>query len=299
MKRLTFSLLCVAVLAVGSALAQDSDDGKQLALYLKSGDILNGTVKKVDEDGVKLDIGDGVELFINWDYTRGDKHYELRKSAADFSKFASVLKLADFCHQFAMDEEESYVLVTALKLEPKNKEVRDRLNELPKVDGLEIPGEDGAAQPPEDKEDPDNPVVPDQPKPDKDKPLPPPTRGTFKVWIDMKKADDTAKTWMTDHFTEMNYSIGDEKDYEMRVQLDIELTLTKNPEFMGAELYAVYDGELTYKLYKNGENAPFAQHTVKKKDIRRDTRDEARTRTRTELCEDSFTEIHQEFEKLR
>ena len=75
--------------------------------------------------------------------------------------------------------------------------------------------------------------------------------------------------------------------------------LTKNPEFMGAELYAVYDGELTYKLYKNGENAPFAQHTVKKKDIRRDTRDEARTRTRTELCEDSFTEIHQEFEKLR
>lgn len=245
---------------------------------------------------MKLDIGDGVELFINWDYTRGDKHYELRKSAADFSKFASVIKLADFCHQFAMDEEEAYVLVAALKLEPKNKEARNRINELPKVEGLEIPGEDGEVTLP--KEDP---VVPDQPKedPKKDDLLPPPTRGTFKVWIDMKKPDDTAKTWMVDHFKEMNYSIGDEKDYEMRVQLEVELTLTKNPEFMGAELYAVYDGELSYKLYKKGENSPFAQHTVKKRDIRRDTRDEARTRCRTELCEDSFTEMHQEFEKLR
>ena len=290
MKRITYSLLCIALLAVTSALAQDAKVTEPLNLYLKSGDILSGTVKKVDEDGVKLDIGDDIELFINWDYTRGDKHYELRKGATDFSKVKSVLKLADFCHQFALDEEESYVLVAALKLEPKNAEVRQRLKDLPKVDGLEIPGEEASSDTTDTG---DEPVVPE------DKPLPPPTRAGFKVWIDMKKDDDTAKTWMTEQFTDMNYSIGTKDDYEIRVQLEIELTLTKNPEFMGAELYAVYDGDLSWKLYKKGENAPFEQATQKEKDIRRDTRDEARSRCRTNLCESSFEAIHKKLEKLR
>lgn len=291
MKRLTFSLLCVAMLAVTGALAQD--DSKQLALYLKSGDVLTGTVKKVDEDGVKLDIGDGIELFIRWDYTRGDKHYELRKGAADFSKIKSVLKLADFCHQFAMDEEEAWVLVAALKLEPNNQALRDRLKELPKVEGLEIPGEAETPQPepqPEPK-----PEVGKEP----DKPLPPPTRKGFSVYIQMVTADDTAKTWMEEHFKEMNYTVGSEKDHEIRAELDLKLTLVKNPDFMGAELYAIYDGVLTWKLYKKGERTAFAQKTVKNEGLRRDTRDEARSRCRTELCESAFTEMFNEMEKLR
>ncbi|MCB9934084.1 MAG: hypothetical protein H6840_00185 [Planctomycetes bacterium] len=288
MKRLTFSLLCIALLAVTGVLAQD--DTKPFSLYLKSGDVLPGTVKKVDEEGVKLDIGDGIELFIRWDYTRGDKHYELRKGATDFSNIKSVLKLADFCHQFAMDEEESYVLVAALKLEPKNQALRDRLKELPAVEGLEVPGDAETAKPkpepePEVKKDPD--------------PLPPPTRKGFSVYIKMVKEDDAAETWMEEQFAEMNYKTGTEKDHEIRAELEVTLTLIKNPEFMGAELYAIYDGALTWKLYKKGERAPFAQNTVKNEGLRRDTRDEARSRCRTELCESAFTEMFNEMEKLR
>lgn len=291
MKRLTFSLLCVALLAVTGALAQD--DSKQLALYLKSGDVLTGTVKKVDEDGVKLDIGDGIELFIRWDYTRGDKHYELRKGAADFSKIKSVLKLADFCHEFAMDEEEAWVLAAALKLDPRNQAIHDRLKELPKVEGLEIPGETEQPQPEPEPE--PKPQVGDDPE----KPLPPPTRKGFSVWVKMVTADDTAKTWMEEQFEEMNYRVGTEKEHEIRAELEVTLTLVKNPKFMGAELYAIYDGTLTWKLFKKGERAAFAQKTVKNEGVRRDTRDEARTRCRTELCETAFTEMFSEMEKLR
>jgi hypothetical protein len=284
MNRLAFSLVAVALLAV-AGFAQD----EQLALYLKSGDILTGSVKKVDEDGVKLDIGDGIELFISWDYTRGDKHYDLRKTATDFSKIDSVLKLADFCHTFAMDEEESYVLVAALKLQPENEEVRTRLKELPKVEGLEIPGDDTPIEPKPDV----------KPEPEPDKPLPPPTRKQVTVFVKMQAKDDTAETWMTDQFTKMNYKLGTEKDHEVKLQLELDLKLIKNPEFMGAELYAIYDGTLTWKVFKNGEKASFADKTVKIENVRRDTRDEARTRIRTELCEEAFTQIHNELEKLR
>lgn len=286
MKSLTFSLALIALLSVG-ALAQDSDS---IDLRLKSGDVLPGTVKKVDEDGVKLDIGDGIELFVRWEYTRGDKHYELRKGATDFTKIKSVLRLADFCHDFAMDEQESYILVAALKLEPKNEEVRQRLKELPKVEGLEIPGEDSAPVEPE---------VKDEPKDEPKDTLPPPTRGTFKVYVKMKEKDDAAETWMYEHFEEMNYKTGTKDDHEILVELTLEMTLIKNPEFMGAELYAIYDGSLGYKLYKQDEASPFDSGNVKKDSIRRDTRDEARNRCRTELCESAFEKIYAEIEKLR
>lgn len=284
MKRLTFSLALIALLSIG-AFAQDD----KLDLHLKSGDVLPGTVKKVDEDGVKLDIGDGVELFIRWEYTRGDKHYELRKGATDFSKLKSVLKLADFCHDFAMDEQESYVLVAALKIDPKNEEVRQRLKDLPKVEGLEIPGEDGTPQP----------EVKEEPKDEPKDTLPPPTRGTFSVYVKMKEKDDAAETWMYEHFEEMNYKSGTKDDHEILVELTLEMQLIKNPEFMGAELYAIYDGTLSYKLYKKGEASPFDSANARKEGIRRDTRDEARNRCRTELCESAFEKIYRSIEKLR
>ncbi|MCA8919144.1 MAG: hypothetical protein KDB68_06600 [Planctomycetes bacterium] len=288
MKHLTFSLLAIALLGVTSAMAQDAGDSQQTTLYLKSGDILTGNVKKVDADGVKLDIGDNIELFIRWDYTRGDKHYELRKSATNFTQIGSVLKLADFCHEFAMDEQEARVLVAALKLEPKNAEVRQRLKELPKVEGLEIPGE---SETPE--------VKPDPKGDDPEVKLPPPNRKTWTVYIDMATDEDAVETWMIEQFEEMNYGIGTKSNNEIVVEISVKLTLTKNPKFMGAELYAVYDGELTYKLYKQGESSAFSTETFKKADVRRDTRDEARTRCRTDLCEDAFTAMYAELEKMR
>jgi hypothetical protein len=286
MKRLSVSLCLIALLAVGVA-GQDSDD---FQLYLKSGDVLPGKVTKVDEDGVKLDIGDGVELFVRWEYTRGDKHYELRKSAADFTRLASVLKLADFCHDFAMDEQESYVLVAALKLDPRSAEVRARLKDLPKVDGLEIPGEETP--------EPADPKVKDPPA-EPDDSLPPPTRSTFKVFIKMINKDDAAETWMYEHFEEMNYKTGTAQDHEVRIDLTLDMTLVRNPEFMGAELYAIYEGTLGYKLYRKDAAAPFDNGSVKVDSIRRDTRDEARSRCRTELCEAAFQKIYRILEKQR
>jgi hypothetical protein len=184
------------------------------------------------------------------------------------------------------------VLVAALKLKPDNEEVRARLKELPKVEGLEIPGEDTPQ--PEAKPDPKPDTQPDEPKP-----LPPPTRKQVTVFVKMQTKDDTAETWMNDQFTKQNYTLGSDKDHEVKVQIDITLTLVKNPEFMGAELYAIYDGTLTWKLFKKGENSSFADKTVKIENVRRDTRDEARARIRTELCEESFVQIHNQLEKLR
>lgn len=289
MKRLAFSFLCIALLSVTATLAQDADDSQQTTLYLKSGDALSGQIKKVDEEGVKLDIGDDTELFIRWDYTRGDKHYELRKGATDFKKLSSVLKLADFCHEFAMDEQEARVLVEALKLEPKNTEIRSRLKDLPKVEGLVIPGEAGTPGAKPDDTKPDDPEVK----------LPPPGRKTWTVFIKMKSDDDAVETWMIEQFEEMNYSIGTESSNEIVIELDVDLKLVKNPKFMGAELYAVYDGEMTYKLYKHGESTPFSTETFKKEGVRRDSRDEARTSCRKELNQDAFTQMYAELEKMR
>lgn len=291
MKRATISFLCLMLLAVGVVAAQD-DDKQVLQLHLKSGEALEGRLLKADEDGVKLDIGDGIELFVRWSYTRGDKHYELRKDATDFGNLTSVLRLADFCHDFAMDEQEVFVLAAALKLDPGNVEVRSRLEALPKVDGVEIPNEDGEVSTPDNGDTPDNGETPDDP-------LPPPTRNTFKVFIDMKSDDETAETWLEEQFTDMKYKIGTEADHEIRLEVDIKLTLTANPDFMGAELYAQYDGELTWKVFRQGDSSAFDSGAHQAKEVRRDTRDEARTRTRKDLLEEAFPKLYSAIEKQR
>lgn len=292
MNRFTTSLLCLMLLAFAAQVSHADDDeaDQEISLYLKSGDILPGTLVKVDEDGVKLDIGGGTELFVRWSYTRGDKHFDLRKSATDFTKLESVIKLADFCHDFAMDEQEAHVLTAALILDPAHKALRERLEKLPKIDGLEAPDE--STPKPDPDTEPDEPVKPDNP-------LPPPTRKPFTVFVKLTKADDAAAAWMIKQFEELNYGIGTEKDHEILVELTVTLTLTNNPEFMGAELYAIYDGSIAYKLYRKGETKAFGSGTVKKDQVKGDNRDEARTRTRTQLCEAVFPDMHTDIEKLR
>lgn len=291
------SAIVVLMLAFAAVNAQSSV-GDNIKLHLKSGETLDGTVKAVDEDGLKLDIGDGIELFVRWSYTRGDKHFELRKRAADFTKLESVLKLADFCHDFAMDEQEYLVLIQALKLDPGHKEARDRLTALPKVEGAEVPPLPGTKpdEPKPDDPKPDDPK-PDDPKPDD--PLPPPTRGMFKVFLSFTTEDSAADEWFQEELGNLNYKFGSKADHEIRIEIDITLTLTKNPKFMGAELYAIYDGKMTWKLYKKGDKKPFAEATEKAENVRRDKKEEARTACRTSMMQDALPEMHKQMEKLR
>lgn len=297
---MTRSAACVLLLALlaGLIAAQDGGDAQpdKTTIHLKSGEDLEGNLKKVDEDGVTLDIGDGMVLLIRWPYTRGDKHIDLRKRATNFQNLASVLKLADFCHEFAMDTEEAFALAAALKLAPTRKDLRERLNALPQPQGLEVPPEPGTDTQPEPEPEP-------KPEPGEDpkepKPLPPPTRGTFKVYIEMVNEDAAAVTWLTEQFEQMRYKVGSKSDHEVVLKVDMTLTCTRNPKFMGAELYAIFDGSLTYTLTKKGESKSFATDTVKNKDIRRDTKAEALAACRKDLLQDSFQAIHRELEKQR
>ncbi len=288
----TFSAIVVLMFAFAAVNAQSSV-GDDIKLQLKSGETLDGRVKAVDEDGLKLDIGDGIELFVRWSYTRGDKHFELRKRASDFTKLESVLKLADFCHDFAMDEQEYLVLIQALKLDPGHKEARDRLKALPKVDGAEIPALPGT------KPDVAKPDVPKPEDPKPDDPLPPPTRGMFKVFLSFKTEDSAADEWFREELSTLNYKFGSKTDHEIRIEIDLTLTLTKNPKFMGAELYAIYDGKMTWKLFKKDENKAFAEGTEKAENVRRDKKEEARTACRKSMMQDALPEMHKKMEKLR
>lgn len=281
------------LLAFMTAHAQ-SAVGDNIKLLLKSGESLEGKVKAVDEDGLRLDIGDGIELFVRWTYTRGDKHFELRKKATNFQNLESVLKLADFCHDFAMDEQEYHALVAALKLDPAHKEARERINKLPKVEGTPVPPLPGEEPKPEPK--PDDPK-PDDPKPDD--PLPPPTRGTFKVYFEYKTEDAVADEWFRTEIQNLNYKIGTKADHEIRIEIDMTLTLTKNPKFMGAELYAMYDGTLAWKVFKKGETKAVSEGTEKAKDVRYDTKAEALAACRKSLMQDALPEFHNAMERLR
>lgn len=290
MKTATTILLLLALAT--ATVAQDKPADK-LTLRLKSGEEFEGALKKTTEEGVSIDLGDGLVLFVRWAFIRGDKHLDLRKQATDFTQLASVVKLADFCHENALDKEEAFVLVSGLKLDPGSRTLRDRLAKLPKVDGLEIPGEPGGEPDPQPRPEPQ----PDQPK--DPVPLPPPTRATFKVYIEMVKEDAAAVTWLTAEFDKMKYSVGSKADHEMHLKVTLDFTLTANPKFMGAELYAIYDGKLKYELFRKGEKKAFATGSSEAKQVRRDTTAEALTSCRKELLSDAFPSIHRDLEKLR
>lgn len=280
--------LCVAVQA------QDKPaEAAKLTLKLKSGEEFEGTLKKSTEEGVSLDLGDGLVLFVRWGFIRGDKHLDLRKQATDYTKLASVIKLADFCHDNALDSEESHVLVSGLKLDPANKSLRDRLAKLPKVEGLEVPEEPGREPQPQPQPEP-------QPEEPKDPtPLPPPVRSTFKVYIEMVNEDAAALTWLTEEFEKMQYKVGTKTDHEMHLKVTLDLTLKANPKFMGAELYAIYDGTLKYELFKKGEKKNFSASSYESKGVRRDTKAEAISSCRKDVLGSAFPDIHRALEKQR
>ncbi|MBX3474186.1 MAG: hypothetical protein KF754_07365 [Planctomycetes bacterium] len=290
MKTATTILLLLALCAVAQAQDKPAD---KLTLKLKSGEEFEGALKKATEDGVSIDLGDGLVLFVRWAFVRGDKHLDLRKQATDYTKLASVVKLADFCHENALDQEEAFVLAAGLRLEPANKVLRDRLAKLPRPEGLEIPGEPGKEPQPEPEPKPE----PEQPK--DPVPLPPPTRTTFKVYIEMVNEDAAALTWLTDEFNKMKYQIGTKADHEMHLKVTLDFTLTANPKFMGAELYAIYDGKLKYELFRKAEKKSFGTGNSESKQVRRDTKVEALNSCRKELLQDAFPAIHRDLEKQR
>lgn len=284
----TLSLLACLLLAA-PAFAQ----AEKLELFLKSGESLDGVVKLVDEDGVKLDIGDGIELYIRWSYTRGDRHFELRRGATEFNSIESVLKLADFCHDFAMDQQEYLVLVQVLRLNPTHAEARERLAALPPVAGVEVPSESG---PP-----PASPTTerPTTPRPRDPAPLPPPTREPFKVTLKLANPDAAAETWLNEELAKLHYKIGTARDHEIRIDVDLNLILVRNPRFYGKELFAIYDGTVKWQLFREGEKEPFAQSTEKVEGVRRDTRVQALNSCRTQLLQDALRAFHRELEKQR
>lgn len=289
MTKLISALTILILLAVGGVEAQD----EKLELHLKTGNSFEGKLVKADEDGVTLDV-DGLKLYFKWSYTRGDKHFELRKKATDFKSIKSVIKLADFCHEFAMDEQESHVLAAALKLKPGNPALMKRLEALLEVEGLDVPGKERPV--PEEPKDPE----PEDPEPEDTEPkepVPPPTSPPYKVFVECK--DNIAESWIEDHLKEYSYKIGHKTEYFVRLEVEVEMILIKNPKFMGAELYAIYDAVLTYKMYKKGERKPFGEGSHKTKDLRRDSRKEAIEAIRKRVLDAAFPDIYHDLERQR
>jgi hypothetical protein len=286
----------VAILLLAGLVSAQTSPGQSVRLKLKTDEVLEGTVKLVDEEGVKLDIGDGIELYIRWAFTRGDQHFDLRKGVTDFSKIDSILKLADFCHEFAMDDQEARILAQALKLDPLHREARDRLTALPKPADLEVPPLPGEEKPrPAPAPRADTPVE----KPPETPTEPPATRGPWTVIVEFENNDAAAVEWMRAELDKMNYKIGTPRKHEIRIEIDLTLTLVRNPSFMGSTLYAIYDGKLSWQLFKKDEKKAFARDTQTVEGVRRDTKAEAQGDCRTALLEGAWAAMHREMEKLR
>jgi hypothetical protein len=292
-----------AILLLAGLVSAQTKPGEAVRLKLKSDEVLEGTVKLVDEEGVKLDIGDGIELYIRWAFTRGDQHFDLRKGVTDFSKIDSILKLADFCHEFAMDEQEARILVEALKLDPMHREARDRVTALPMPADVKIPPLPGEVERPNPAPDtgprPDTPVEKPAEKPAEEPKEPPATRGPWTVIVEFENNDAAAVEWMRAELDKMNYKIGSPRKHEIRIHIDLTLTLVRNPSFMGSTLYAIYDGKLSWQLFKKDEKTAFARDTSKVEGVRRDTKAQAQGDCRTALLEGAWAAMHREMEKLR
>lgn len=180
MIKTTSAIAVLILLVMGSVNAQD----EKLELHLKSGDSFEGTLIEADEDGVTLE-NDGLKVYFKWSYCRGDKHFDLRKTATDFKAANSVIKLADFCHEFAMDEQELDVLKAALKLKPGNASILTRMEALSEAMEPDIPEIEEPA--PEEPKEPD--PEPEVEKPEDTEPKesdPPPTIPPYQVFLECK-----------------------------------------------------------------------------------------------------------------
>jgi hypothetical protein len=237
--------------------AQAQEEVEQLTVELKSGETVKGAFKDVSDSGVTLVGGDGVPLFVKWSYTRGDKHFDLRKRACNFKSLASIVSLADFCHEFALDRKEAETLVAALVLAPTDESLKSRLGALPKYDDLKTPDVGPEIKPPE---------VPEK-KPDVPPKEPDPTpesRALLK--IESNEADLIEP--LKKELEKLGYKISDGKDFDVLVKLEVTLTLVKNPKWMGAELYAIYDGQAKYQLIAKPDKSSFDDKTLEAKNVR-------------------------------
>lgn len=255
MKTLAAALVLLLAMTLPT---QAQDEVEQLSIELKSGETVKGAFKDVSDAGVTLVGGDGVPLFVKWAYTRGDKHFELRKRACNFKSLSSIISLADFCHDFALDRKEAETLVAALQLAPTDEAVKTRLAALPKYDDLKAPEAGPEIKPP---------VKPEE-KPREEKPLPPePTTDEKAILkIDSNEADLVAP--LTAELEKLGYKVTTGSDHDVLVKLNVELTLVKNPKWMGAELYAIYDGSTKYQLFGKADKASFDDKTVEAKNVR-------------------------------
>ena len=255
MKTLAAALMLLLAMTLP---AQAQEEVEQVSIELKSGETVTGAFKDVSDAGITLVGGDGVPLFVKWAYTRGDKHFELRKRACNFKSLSSIISLADFCHDFALDRKEAETLVAALTLAPTDETLKTRLAALPKYDDLKTPEAGPEITPP---------VKPPEEKPPEEKPVPEaPTDVKALLKIDSNEADLVAP--LTAEFEKLGYKVSTGNDYDVLVKLTVELTLVKNPKWMGAELYAIYDGSTKYQLFAKADKASFDDKTVEAKNVR-------------------------------
>jgi hypothetical protein len=259
MKTFAAALLLLPLLAFATQIRAD-DEPEKVKIEFKSGESTpDGCVlKDVTEAGVTLVGNDGVPMFIKWSYTRGDKHFDLRKRACNFKSLSSIISLADFCHDFALDRKEVETLIEGLKLAPTDATLKSRLAALPKYDDLKAP--DPEVKPPDEK-----PIVPDKPDDPPKQPDPTPEVSQL-LKIESNEADIVAP--LTKELEKLGYKIAAGKDYDVLIKLEVDLKLIKNPKWMGAELYAIYDGTAKYQLFTKADKASFDDKTVESKNVR-------------------------------
>jgi len=255
---LSVALLALLALALPSLGAQE--EVERVKIELKSGEAVEGVLKDVSDSGVTLVGNDGVPLFLKWAYTRGDKHFELRKRATNYKSLSSIVKLADFCHDFALDRKEAEALTAALQLAPGDEDLRKRLDALPKFSDLKTPDRPGPdIVKPEPKPEP-------QPEPEPE-PKPEPASGRKPV-LKIECTDPDAVASLAKEMENLGYKISSGKDYDVQVRLELNLTLVKNPKWMGAELYAIYDGTCEFQALEKAAKTPFESKSVEVKNVR-------------------------------
>jgi hypothetical protein len=262
MTRAVLPLLALC-LACGGVWASE-----RTSLHLKNGDVLEVQVLEVEDEALKVRM-DGLEVSIRWTFLRGDRHLDLRRQALDNESVDSLMRFADFCREFALLDEERETLTRVLTLAPGNVQAQERMRAMP------VPQES----------EPDEP----EPEPAPAEPAPEPEDKRLRVRVD--SADGTAVQWLKRELERLGFRAVDDDDYAVRIVLEVALKLVDNPRFMGADVYAIYDGNLRYRFFKPGATEHYVRYAEEAKGIRRDSRQEAETQTRFALLGDALPTI--------
>jgi hypothetical protein len=281
------SVLLIMLLAGTSAWAQEDEAGRT-RIYLKTGESFSGVVIHTDERGVKLDLGQGLELFIRWNYTRGDRHVLLRRGAVNFQDVVSIVRFADFCHDFALDEHEAEALKLALRIDPDNGDLRARLERVELLLRRAPEPEPPAPAP--------VPPVVERPAPREPDPAPseartPPAPETRAIFY-FSKGDAATEAVLKQNMKDFGYQEGTRRRHDYRVEIEAKVTMIRNPTWFGAELYAVFEGEIHVKIFRQGETEHFGERFYRVPETRADNRAEASRIVRRDLCRQASQSLH-------